>query len=614
MKRLIIVFAIALLAAVAAGAGAAGPKTYKGHGLAMHGALKYPKGFKHFEYVNPNAPKGGRIKLGQRRTFDSLHPFIVRGVSAAGIGLIYDTLMTLAMDEPLSVYGVVAESIEVPEDRSWVIFTLRKEARFHDGKPITAEDVVFSFNILLKKGLPFYRAYYGNVIKVEALGRLKVKFSFKPGENRELPLILGELVVLPKHYWKDRDFEKTTLTPPLGSGPYKIGKVEPGRSITYHRVADYWAKDLPVNRGRYNFDVLRYDYYRDGTVAREALKAGHFDFWIEVEAKAWAAAYDIKPVRKGWLVKRRISHRRSTGMQAFAFNLRRAMFQDVRVRQALAYAFDFERTNKDLFYGQYKRTRSYFENSELASSGLPTGAELEILERFRGRIPDEVFTKEYRPPLYDGTGNIRKGLRPALRLLKAAGWVVKDRKLVNLKTGRQMIFQIMVVSPAFERIVLPFIGNLKRLGVAATLRLVDPAQYQNRLTDFDFDIIVENFGQSLSPGNEQRAFWSTASARIKGGRNTIGIQDKAIDELVELIIAAPDRNSLVARTRALDRVLLWNHFVIPQWHIPYDRLVQWDKFGFPKVTPTRGSSSTTWWLDRKKAEALVKVFPRQRAD
>ena len=601
------IFAIGLALTGAAGsepARAAAPGAAPRHAIAMHGAPKYPPNFAHFDYVNPAAPKGGKVKMASVGTFDSLNQFIIKGVSAASLGYLYDSLMTGSSDEAFTVYGLLAESIETPEDRSWVAFTLRPEARFHDGTPVRPEDVIFSFDILREKGSPFFAAYYGNVVKVEKTAARRVKFSFKPGGNRELPLILGQFPILPKAYWQNRDFAKTTLDPPLGSGPYRIEAVDPGRSITYRRVADYWGRNLPVNVGAYNFDVIRIDYYRDATVAREAFKTKGFDFRAENESKAWATAYDIPAVKDGLLIKRKFAHKRSSGMQSFAFNTRREMFKDPRVREALGYAFNFEWTNKNLFYGQYRRTRSYFSNSELASTGLPKGVEREILERFRGRIPERVFTKEYSPPAYDGSGNIRAGQRQAMRILKGAGWVIRNKQLVDAKTGTQMRFEILISSPAFERIVLPFVRNLKRLGIRARARLVDPAQYEYRVRDFDFDMIVGSWGQSLSPGNEQRNFWSSRAAEFKGSRNIVGIKDPVIDELIELVIAAPDRKGLIDRVRALDRVLLWNHFVIPQWHIPYDRLVFWDKFGIPKVIPMLGASFDLWWFDAAKAAAL----------
>ena len=584
------------------------------HGIAMHGELKFGPGFTHFGHVNATAPKGGKVKLASIGTFDSLNPFIIKGVAAGRIGLIYDTLMAGSDDEAFSMYGRLAKTIETPKDRSWVAFTLRPEARFHDGSPITADDVMFSFNILRDKGSPFWGVYYGNVTKIEKTSKLRVKFTFRPGENRELPLILGQFPILPKAYWQSRDFAKTTLEPPLGSGPYRIESLEPGRSITYRRDKAYWGRNLPVNVGSYNFDVIHIDYYRDATVAREALKTGGFDFRAENESKAWATAYNIPAVKAGQLIKKTFQHKRSSGMQAFVFNTRRAMFKDPRVREALAFAFDFEWTNKNLFYGQYTRTESFFSNSELASFGLPKGNELKILEGFRGRIPDQVFAKTYKPPSYDGSGNIRPGQRAAMRMFKQAGWVVRNKKLVNAKTNRQMNFEILLVSPAFERIVLPFAHNLKRMGIRARPRLVDPAQYQNRLRDFDFDMVIGSFGQSLSPGNEQRDYWSSRAADIKGSRNIVGIKDKVIDELIEMMIAAPDRKSLVDRVRALDRVLLWKRFIIPQWHIPYDRLVFWNKFGYPKKTPIRGTSFDNWWIDADKAGALKRKLSKTKAN
>lgn len=605
MKGLVgvaIAIAVTVAAILAFPAGAA--EVYRGHGMAMHGVAKYPAGFRNFDYVNPKAPKGGAIKLGALRTFDSFNPFIIKGVGAAGIGLTFDSLMVHSADEAFTMYGLVAKSIETPKDRSWVIFNLRPEARFHDGSPMTADDVIFSFNLLIEKGQPFYRAYYGNVAKVEKLGPHRVKFSFKPGENRELPLILGGLSVMSKAYWQARDFTKTTLEPPLGSGPYKLAAFDAGRSVTYRRVKDYWAKDLPVNAGRYNFGQIRYEYYRDPTILREALKAGDLDHRGENESKAWATAYDIAAVRKGLLIRKTYPHQQSAGMQAFVFNMRRPMFQDRRVRQALGQLFDFEWTNRNLFYGQYARTNSYFANSELASSGLPKGEELEILERFRGRIPDEVFTRAFRLPVFDGSGNVRAGMRQALRLLKQAGWRVRNKKLVN-PGGEAMNFEILLVSPALERVVLPYARNLGKLGIEVRVRLVDSSQYINRLNEFDFDMMLGNWGQSLSPGNEQRIFWSSKTADTPGSRNLAGIKDPAIDALIELVIAAPDRESLVQRTRALDRVLLWGHYVVPNWHVAHDRMIYWDKFGIPEKTPMQGADLLTWWIDSAKAKALA---------
>jgi len=574
------------------------------HGIAMHGDVKYGPDFTHFDYVNPDAPKGGTLRLGTQGTFDTVNPYTLRGVSAAGLGGLFDTLTVSSMDEAFSRYGLIAESMEMPADRSWVAYTIRPEARFHDGSQVTVDDVIFSFDILKTKGHPRFRAYYQSVIKAEKVGPRKIKFTFEDGENRELPLIVGELPVLSKAYWAGKDFEKTTLEPPLGSGPYRLEAVDPGRSVRYRRDDDYWAKDLPVARGRDNFDRIIYDYYRDATVALEAFKAGEFDFRAENSAKNWSTAYDIAAVEDGDLILEKIPHKMSTGMQSFAFNTRREFFKDPKVRQALAYAFDFETTNANLFYGQYTRTKSYFSNSELASSGLPTGAELAILETYRGRVPDEVFTAVYEPPATEGKGRIRANLKTAFMLLKEAGWEIRDRKLVNVETGAAMVFEILIVQPTWEKIALPLVQNLKRLGIEAEIRRVDTSQYQTRQDQFDFDMLVAVWGQSLSPGNEQRDFWSTESAGINGSRNFVGIADPVVDELIDMVIAAPDRQSLIDRTRALDRVLLWGHYVIPQWHIPYVRLVFWNKFDRPKQLTMRGTSIDTWWVDPDKAAAL----------
>ena len=580
--------------------------TTKGPGIAMHGDLKYGPDFKHFDYVNPDAPKGGEIKRAAIGTFDSFNPFIIKGNPDAGSAQIYDTLLIASADEPFSEYGLLAETVETPADRSWVAFTLRKEARWHDGQPITIDDVIWSFDTLRTKGAPFFRAYYANVDKVEKTGERTVKFTFRPGENRELPLILGQLAVLPKHYWQGRDFEATTLDPPLGSAAYKIDKFEPGRWSSYRRVPDYWGKDLPVNVGRDNYDVLRFDYYRDGTVALQALKAGEYDIRFENTAKDWATAYDTPAVQSGVLKKEEIKNDRPAGMQGYVFNLRRALFQDRRVRQALGYGLDFEWSNRTLFYGQYTRTRSYFANSELASSGLPQGQELAVLDPFRGKVPDEVFSQAYEPSVTDGSGNIRDNLRKAAELLKAAGWEIdaKTKQRTNTATGQPMEFEILLDQPVYERVTLPFAKNLERLGVTARVRTVDAAQYKQRVDHFDFDMIFSTWLQSASPGNEQRSFWTSAYADQPGSPNLLGLKDPVVDALVDQLIAAPDRASLVARTHALDRVLLWGHYVIPQWHIPYDRVASWDKFGRPAVTPAQGVQIDTWWIDPAKAASL----------
>ncbi len=574
------------------------------HALSLHGEPKYGPGFKHFDYVNPDAPKGGSVRLAEIGSFDSLNPFILKGVAADGVGGLFDTLTFHSDDEAFSEYGLLAESVEVAPDNAWVIFTLRPEARFHDGSPVTVEDVIFTFEALKNKGHPFYRAYYANVEKAEKVAEHRVKFTFAGSENRELPLIIGQMPVLSAGYWRTRDFEKTTLEAPLGSGAYMVEAVDPGRSITYRRNPDYWGAKLPVNVGRNNFGTIRHDYYRDATVALEAFKAGEYDFRVENIAKSWATGYDSPALQQGLIIKENVAHEQPTGMQGFVFNTRRALFQDSRVREALAYAFDFEWTNKNLFYGAYTRTISYFSNSELASRGLPSAEELNILEPYRDRLPAAVFTHSYTPPATDGSGNNRKNLRHGLRLLKQAGWVVKDGRSINQKTGQPLAFELLLVSPSFERVALAFKKNLKRLGIDMRVRTVDAAQYQKRVEDFDFDMIVAVRGQSLSPGNEQRDFWSSAKADIPGSRNLAGIKDPVIDELIELIISAPDRDNLIHRTRALDRVLLWGHYVIPHWHVRSFRLAYWDKFGRPPQPPKYDLGFDTWWIDATKKAKL----------
>lgn len=565
------------------------------HGLALHGAPKYPADFKHFAYANPDAPKGGEIRLAAIGTFDNLNPFILKGVAAAGSNMVFETLMESSMDEPFSQYGWLAETVSVAPDRSWVAYKIRPEARFHDGKPVTVEDVIFSFETLRDKGHPFYRSYYKDVLKAEKIGAQEVKFTFKEAGNTELPLIMGQLPVLPKHFWADKDFSKTTLNPLLGSGPYKIESAVAGRSISYSRVTDWWGKDLAINRGRYNYDKISYDYYRDSTVALEAFFAHRYDFRVENTAKDWATAYNTPAVKSGAIIKQEIRNQLPAGMQAFVFNTRREIFKDRRVREALGYAFDFEWSNKAVAFGAYKRSTSYFANSELASSGLPSPEELKILEPYRGKIPDEVFTAEFRLPTTNGSGDNRANLQKAASLLKEAGWILQKGKLINSK-GEQFTFEIINESPVFERWVQPFLRNLERLGIKANFRIADTAQYQNLIDEFNFDMTIGVFGQSLSPGNEQRDFWSSAKADVYGSRNLIGIKDPVIDELIEQLIKAPDRQSLIILARALDRVLLWNYFVIPHWYTDSYRVAYWNKFGQPAVAPLYGLGvMDSWW-------------------
>jgi len=585
-------------------------KSHKAHAIAMHGDPKYGSDITHFDYVNPEAPKGGTLKLSASGTFDTFNPYNAKGSAAAGANIATETLMVNGDDEAFTMYGLLAKTIEWPEDRSWIIFHLNPKARWHDGKPVTADDVIFSFETLTTQGAPVYRFYYQSVLGAEKLNELSVKFTFLPGENRELPLIMGQLPVFPKHYWEGRDFAATTLEPPLGSGPYRVKAFEPGRFVEVERVEDYWGADIPVRVGTDNYDTLRYEYFLDRTITRQALKAGQIDYFSENSAKEWATQYNIPAVEAGVLQKQRILDKSSGGMQAFYMNSRRPQFQDRKVREALAYAFDFQWTNKTVYYGQYEQPASYWAPTELAATGLPQGEEREILERYRGRIPEEVFTTPYVPPKTDSTGWPRDNLQTAFEILEEAGWVVRDMKLVNAETGERFSFEFLYVDQTQERVLLPFFFNLRRLGIEVRPRLVDTSQYINRFRARDFDMMIFNNGQALSPGNEQRDQWGSAAADQSSSRNIAGIKDPVVDELIELVISAPDRESLIQRTRALDRVLLWGHYVIPQLMAPFDRILYWDKFGRPERMPLNGPDVLRWWIDAEKAAT---VDARRRA-
>lgn len=579
-------------------------ETFKSHALSMFDGSKYGRGFTHFDYVRPDAPKGGHLRLARIGSFDNLNPYTLKGIAAAGTLMIYDKLLVKALDEPFTVYGLLVEEVECPPDRSWVLFTLREEARWHDGTPITTADVVFTFNTLITDGLPFYRSFYADVTEVQALDDRRVRFRFKRGANREMPLILGQLRPLPKHYWEGRNFSETTLDPPLGSGPYRITSVDPGRAIRFERVRNYWARELPTQQGRFNFDTIQYDYYRDNTVATEALKAGGVDFRFASDAVQWSASYGTATSAKGSLVKEAIPHRSIRGMRGFCFNTRRRKFSDPAVRQALGYAFDFEWTNRQLLRGIYERSASYWNNSELASTGIPGGLELQVLQEHEDRLPPELFTQPFAPPRTDGKGTVRENLRSARKLLADAGWRIVDKDLIHRETGEPMTVEFLLVSPAHERIVGPIRENLKRLGVRSRIRTVDSSQYQNRLQSFDYDVIVSYWSQTLSPGNEQRNFWSSAAADFGGSRNYAGIRDPVVDELVERVIAAESRPLQVALTRALDRVLLWGHYVIPGWYSNTYRLVYWNHLGHPDpVPPNQLGFPETWWLQPAPTEA-----------
>jgi microcin C transport system substrate-binding protein len=574
------------------------------HGLSKYGDLKYAPEFTHFSYVKPNAPKGGRIRLAATGTFDKLNPYSLKGIAAAGSSLPFDTLMESSADEPQSIYGLIAESVEIPPNRSWIVFNLRPKARFHDGSQITAHDVAFTFDIIKKDGHPRYRLALKNVVSVEKLGTHRVKFTFGAGASKELPLLVGQLPVLSRAYWKGRDFTKAGLDAPLGSGPYRVDNVDPGRSVSYRRVKNYWAANLPIKRGRHNFDVIQYDYYRDRTVALEAFKAGEYDLRQEFVSKFWATAYDSPAVTDGLIRKKLFRHNRPTGMQALVFNTRRPLFSDRRVRHAVSHAFDFEWTNEALFYKVYRRTRSYFANSVFAAEKTPAAEELAVLEPFRGRVPEEIFTNVYRPPTTKRDEGVRGNLIRGLEIMKDAGWVVRDGVLVNEKTGRPFEFEILLNNPSFERIVEPFVRNLKRMGIEARMRVVDSSQYQNRRKSFAYDMTLVVWRQSLSPGNEQRNLWKSAAADVNGSQNFAGVKDPVVDELVEQALIAKDRKSLIAHIRALDRVLLWGHYVIPNWYSRADRVAYWDRFAWPKVTPARGYQLDSWWVDPDKAARI----------
>ncbi len=592
------------LAKAARAAAAAVTRT---HAFSVLGTPALPADFPWFPYVNPEAPKGGQIVLSSVGTFDSFNPFILRG-SAADITRVYDTLLRASADENNAAYGHLAAAIELPEDRKWVAFELRPEARFHDGQPVTAEDVAWTFNTLREKGRPFYRQYYADIADVAVEGRLRVVFHFKTNRNRELPMILGEMAVLPKHWWDSRDFAKPLTEPPLGSGPYRVGKFEFGRSVAYERVADWWARDRPTGKGLSNFDVMRTEYFRDATVALESFKAGQIDFRQENIAKQWATAYDFPAVQKGLVKKEEIRHHLPTGMQGFAFNTRRPVFNDVRVRQALAWAYDFEWANKNLFYGAYTRTKSYYSNSDLASSGLPEGGELAVLEGFRDKLPPAVFTEPFNLPVTDGSGNNRDELRVALGLLKQAGYEVRDRRLIG-PDGKQMSFELLLDAPAFERVALPYVETLKKLGIETRVRTVDGAQYQRLMDGFDFDMAVMVFGESTNPGNEQLGYWSCASGRQEGGDNVIGICDPVVDALVGQLIAVDSQQAQLDAAHALDRVLLHGWYVVPHWHTQSAKLAFWDRFARPPVAIRTGFVLDDWWVEPARS-AVVEAARR----
>lgn len=566
------------------------------HGIALHGQPKYGADFTHLDYVNPTALKGGRFLQPQFGTFDSLNPFILKGSPAVSVGSTVATLLTSTDDEPMSAYGYVAESVDIADDRKTVTFTLRPQAVFHDGTPITAADVAWTFETLKSKGHPMYRIYYTNVVKAEVLGTRKVRFTVDDPNNRELPLIIGQLPILSKAYYGKVEFDKSSLTPPLGSGPYKVGKFEAGRYLELERVQNWWGAKLPIFIGRFNFDIMRDDYYRDYEVAFEAFAAGKLDFREENIARRWAQAYDNLPAYKDRrILKIPFTIKQPAPTQGFLFNLRRDKFKDRRVREALVLAYDFEWANKNLAFDMYKRIRSYFDNSELAAVGVPTGDELALLEPYRAQLPPEVFTTEFQPPRTDGSGNNRANMKRAFELLAAAGYKLVNDKLVG-PDGKQFEFEIINNhGGGMDRWVLPYIRNLERLGIKATFRTLDDAQFINRMQEFDFDSTIAPFLQSLSPGNEQRDYWGSDKADIKGSRNWMGVKDPVVDALIEKLLQADSREQLVTTTRALDRVLQWGFYMVPHWYSAQKRIAMWDKFGRPANNPPYGLALDTWW-------------------
>lgn len=595
-----------------------GPVT-RSNAIAVLDKPALPPDFPYFPYVNPDAPKGGSVTLAVIGTFDNFNPFILRGTTAFGlagswvilpggsgsgasVGHVWESLLTASADEAATGYGHLAQTVELPADRMWVAFEIRPEAKFSDGTPVTAEDVAWTYKTLLAQGRPSFRIQFADVKDVVVEGERRVVFHFKSNENREMPLLVGSLPVLPEHFFKDRDFSRPLTDPPVGSGPYRVSAFEFGRSVTYTRRPDWWAANLPTAKGTNNFDTVRIEYYRDSTVALEAFKAGQSDIRSENIAKNWATAYDFPAVRDGRVIKGEFPHKLPTGLQGYAMNTRRPVFADPLVRQAVATVFDFEWTNKNLFYGAYTRTKSYFSNSPLASSGVPEGDELKLLEPFRAELPPDLFTKPFTLPVTDGSGNNREQLRQALDLLRQAGWTVKDRKLVGPQ-GQPLRFTILLDDPSYERVALPYVQNLQKLGMEVNVRTVDMAQYQHLTDDFDFDMIMMIYPEGDVPGNELRDYWSCAASKAQGSNNVPGICDPAVDALIEKVVTAPDRKTLETAAHALDRVLLWRWYVVPNWDSRVFRVAWWDRFGRPDKPIREGVNFDTWWVDPAKAPA-----------
>ncbi len=566
------------------------------HGISLFGDLKYPKNFQHFDYVNPDAPKGGEMKYGVEGTFNNLNPFILKGIAPEGMLMVFDSLMEGSGDEIFSKYGVIAESVKLSNDKKSLIFILRRIARFHDGSKITADDVIFTYETLKEKAHPSYGMVYRDVLKVKKINDYEVEFIFKNGDNRELPLAVASMPIISKKYYTDHEFNKTTLDTPLGSGPYKVASVDGGKSIVFERVKNYWGKDLPVSRGRFNFDKITYDYYRDNNVLVEGFKAGSYDFRQENISRNWANSYNIPKVANGEIIKREIKHGLPAPMQAYVFNMRLEKFRDLNLRKAIALAFDFEWAKEKIFYGAYDRTNSFFENSDFGSSGLPSPAELKILNKFKGQIPEEVFTTEFKLPQTDGSGFSRKNLVEARKLLNDAGYVISDQKLIDPKTKQQVEFEFLITGKAFQMVNAPMIKNLAMLGIKAKTRMVDNSQYQNRIKDYDYDIVVHIFGSGMVPGDEQFIYWHSSQKDIVGGNNIAGVDNKAVDYLVEKISQSKSEKELKILTKCLDRILLANFYVIPQWHTQKYRILYKNKFAMPANPPPYSLALDSWWI------------------
>lgn len=585
------------------------------HGIALFGTLKYPAGFRHFNYVNPKAPKGGVLKLSYSGPFDSVNPYIIKGVAAPGVSqYLFQSLMTASYDEPQSYYGLIARDVVVAPDRSYADFTLNKKARWHDGKPITAEDVIWTLNTLKEKGHPVYRVMYQPISSAEEISPGVVRFHFEDKEHRELPIIAASMPVLPKHYYDKVAFDKTSLAAPLGSGPYKISAIDAGRSITFTRVKDFWAANLPTEIGLNNFDTIKIDVYRDDVVALEGIKSGQFDYYEEYIARNWATAYHTPAVADGRIVKTKINHKIPRGMQAFMFNMREEKFSDPRVREALGLTLDFQWMNSTLFYNAYERNFSYFQNNDpFMATGKPEGAELALLEPYRDQLPAWMFERQYANPTTDGSGYDRANLIRAQALLNEAGWVMKNGKRTNAKTGEVMTIEFLMTQRTFERVVSIMRVNMKKLGIDSTFRYVDASQYQRRLDKRSFDIVSIWWNQGLNfPGSEQLTFWHSSEADKEGSQNVGGVKNPIVDDLVMRILRAQTMDQLSPAAKALDRVLLSQYYVIPHWYMSAWRVVYWNKFGRPKITPEYNIGLDSWWYEPQKNVNLVNKPAQKR--